>query len=65
MATVEDLIKRYETDKDLQAEVAEILKDHKVTIPEFVEFAKKHDVEISLDQMPKYLDQLRKAGLIN
>lgn len=65
MATVEDLIKRYETDKKLQAEVAEILKDHKVTIPEFVAFAKKHDVEITLDQMPKYLDQLRKAGLIN
>jgi|GEM_PF-1258126 len=65
MATVEELIKRYETDKALQDEVHEILKDGKVTIPEFLKFAKKHDVAISLDEIPKYLDQLKKAGLIN
>lgn len=64
MATVEQLVKQYETDKALQAEVAEILKDGKVSIMEFMGFAKKHDVQISIDELPKYMAEAKKLGFI-
>ncbi len=62
MATVEQLVKQYETDKNLQAEVAQILADGKVSIMEFMSFAKKHDVQISLDELPKYMEEAKKLG---
>ncbi|MEZ4508974.1 MAG: hypothetical protein R2912_07790 [Eubacteriales bacterium] len=65
MATVEQLIKQYETDKQLQAEVAEILSDGKVSMMEFIQFAKKHDVAISLEDLPKYLEQAKSSALCN
>ena len=64
MATVEQLIKQYETDKALQAEVAQIVADGKVTMTEFMAFAKKHDVAISLDELPKYIEQAKKLGFL-
>lgn len=64
MATVEQLVKQYETDKALQAEVAEIMSDGKVSMMEFMAFAKKHDVAISLDELPKYLEQAKKLGFM-
>ena len=64
MATVEQLIKQYETDKDLQAEVAAILSDGKVSMMEFMSFDKKHDVAISLEDLPKYLEQAKKLGFM-
>lgn len=64
MATVEELVKQYETDKALQAEVKAILADGKVSIKEFMAFAKKHDVEISISEVPKYMEQAKKLGFI-
>jgi len=64
MATVEQLIKQYETDKELQAEVAQIVADGKVTMMEFMAFAQKHDVAISLDELPKYMEQAKKLGFL-
>ncbi|MBQ1343451.1 MAG: hypothetical protein IJI40_04135 [Firmicutes bacterium] len=64
MATVEELVKQYETDKALQAEVQAILADGKVSIKEFMAFAKKHDVEISMSDVPKYMEQAKKLGFI-
>ena len=64
MATVEELVKRYETDKDLQAEVQAIIADGKVSVKEFMAFAKKHDVDISLADVPKYMAQAKKLGFI-
>lgn len=64
MATVEELVKQYETDKNLQAEVAKITADGKVSVMEFLSFAQKHNVEVSLDQMPKYMAEARKLGFI-
>lgn len=64
MATIEQLVKQYETDKELQAEVATILADGKVTMMEFMQFAKKHDVAISLDELPMYLEQAKKLGFM-
>ena len=64
MATVEQLVKQYETDKALQAEVAAIVADGKVSMMEFLSFAKKHDVAISLEDLPKYLEQAKKLGFM-
>ena len=64
MATVDELVKQYETDKALQKEVADIVTDGKITLMEFMHFAKKHNVKVSLDELPKYTEQARKLGFI-
>ena len=64
MATVEELIKQYQTDKALKKEVADILKDGKISPMEFMNFAKKHGVKVSLTDIPKYMEEAKKAGLI-
>jgi vacuolar-type H+-ATPase subunit B/Vma2 len=64
MATVEELVQQYQTDKALQDEVAAILADGKVTINEFLTFARKHDVQVSLTDMPKYIEQAKQLGFI-
>lgn len=64
MATVEELVKQYETDEALQKEVADILADGKVSMQEFFTFVKKHDVDISLADLPKYMEEAKKLGFI-
>ncbi len=64
MATVEELVKQYETDKALQKEVADILADGKVSMTEFMTFVKKHDVDISIADLPKYMEEAKKLGLV-
>lgn len=64
MATVEELVQQYQTDKALQDEVAAIVADGKVSVSEFMAFAKKHDVHISLTDIPKYMEQAKKLGFI-
>lgn len=64
MATVEELIERYKTDEAFQQEVAEILADGKISIAEFMAFTKKYDVDVSLDQLPKYKQMAKELGLI-
>jgi len=64
MATIEQLVKQYETDKELQAEVAVIVADGKVTMMEFMTFAKKHDVSISIEDLPKYIAEAKKLGFM-
>ena len=64
MATVEELIQQYETDPELQKEVEEILADGKITIREFLSFAKRHDVDVSLKDLPHYISEAKKLGFI-
>ena len=64
MATVEELIKQYDTDEKLKAEVDEILADNKITLTEFMDFVNKHDVEVSLKDFPKIIKEAKDAGLI-
>ena len=64
MATVEELVRQYQTDETLQKEVAEILADGKVTAREFLAFAKKHDVDVSLADIPKYMEKAKELGFI-
>lgn len=64
MATVEELIRQYQTDEALQKEVADILAAGKITPKDFLYFAKKHNVKISMTEIPKYMEEAKKAGLI-
>ncbi|MBQ6456707.1 MAG: hypothetical protein IJJ31_06295 [Mogibacterium sp.] len=64
MATVEELVRQYETDEALQKEVADILADGKVTMTEFLTFVRKHDVDISLADLPKYMEEAKKLGFL-
>ena len=64
MATIEELVKQYETDEALKKEVDGILADNKITLSEFMGFVKKHDVDVSLSDFPKLIDEAKKAGLI-
>ena len=61
MATVDELVKQYETDEKLQKEVADIVADGKITIMEFMHFARKHNVKVSLEDLPKYHAFRKKA----
>lgn len=64
MATIEELLKQYETDPELRTEVEKILEDQKITLGEFMGFVKKHDVEVSLSDFPKIINEAKEAGLI-
>lgn len=64
MASVEELIKQYETDEDLKKEVDAILADNRITLPEFLGFVQKHDVEVSLSDFPEIIKQAKELGLI-
>ena len=64
MATIEELIKQYETDPELKKEVVDILADQKITLTEFMGFVKNHNVEVSLADFPKIINEAKEAGLI-
>ena len=64
MATVEELAKQYETDPVLRKEVDDILADGKITMTEFLAFARNHDVDVSLKDLPKVISEAKKMGLI-
>lgn len=64
MATVEELVRQYDTDPELRKEVEEILADGKITISEFRTFAKKHNVSVSLMDLPKVIAEAKKLGML-
>lgn len=64
MATVDELIRQYETDAELKKEVDEILEDQKITLNEFLGFVKKHDVDVSLADFPKIISEAKQAGFV-
>lgn len=64
MATVEELVQRYQTDKAFQDEVHAITAKGKLSVADFLAFAKKHNVKISLTDIPKYMKQAKELGFI-
>ena len=64
MATVDELVRQYETDPELQREVDAILEDGKITIGEFKAFAKNHDLEISLLELPNIIKKAKNLGML-
>ena len=65
MATVEELIKQYETNPELKKEINDILEDGKITVKEFMTFTKNHDLNISLKELPNIIEEAKKLGLIH
>ena len=53
-----------DSDEEMAKEVDAILADQKITMGEFLGFAKKHDVKVSLADFPKIIEEAKKAGLI-
>lgn len=64
MATIEELVEQYEKDPALRKEIAEILADGKVTMFEFMGFAKRHHVKLTPEELHKYTEQARQMGFI-
>ena len=64
MATIKELVEQYEKDPALRKEVDGILADGKITPLEFITFAKKHDVAVSLADLPEVIRQAKENGLI-
>ena len=64
MATIEELVKQYETDPDLRKEVDGILADNRITLAEFMSFVRNHDVDVSVSDFPKIIKEAKEAGLL-
>jgi hypothetical protein len=64
MATVDELVRQYENDPELRKEIEKILEDGKVTIKEFVTFAKAHDLNVSLSELPQYIEKAKELGMM-
>ena len=64
MATIDALIQQYETDPELRKEVEQILADGKITIEEFTTFAKKHQVNVSVLELPGIIAKAKKLGML-
>ena len=58
------MIRQYDTDPALRKEVEEILADGKITISEFRTFAKNHNVNVSLMELPKIVAEAKKLGML-
>ena len=64
MATIDELVQQYETDPELRKEVEQILADGKITIKEFTAFAKKHQVNVSVMELPGIIAKAKKLGML-
>jgi len=64
MATIEELVKQYKTDPEFRKEVEEILADGQITIDEFTSFAEKHNVNVSLLDLPRVIAKAKELGML-
>jgi predicted transcriptional regulator len=64
MATIEELVKQYHEDPEFKKEVQDILADGQITIDEFMSFAKKHKVNVTLFDLPIVIAEAKKRGLL-
>ena len=64
MATIDELVKQYNTDPAFHKEVQDILADGQITIEEFMAFARKHKVNVSLMDLPKIIAKAKELGML-
>ena len=71
MATVDELIARYRTDPEMQAEARKVLKDGKLSMKEVVRLYRKYKPEVPTEKLlhywrnlPEYIEKARKRGII-
>ena len=71
MATVKELLARFETDPEMQAEARKILNDGKLSMKEAVRLYRKYKPEVPTEKLlhywrnlPEYIEKARKRGII-
>ncbi len=71
MATVDELIARFRTDPEMQAEARKVLKDGKLSMKEAVRLYRKYKPEVPTEKLlhywrnlPEYIEKARKRGII-
>ena len=64
MATIEELVERYNTDPAFHKEVQDILADGRIAIEEIKTFAKKHNINISPLDLPRLIAKAKELGLL-
>ena len=64
MATVDELIKQYETDPELKKEINKICEDDKITVQEFLTFTRNHDLKLSITELPGIIKKAKELGFI-
>ena len=71
MATVDELIARYKTDPEMQAEARKILADGKLNMKEAVRLYRKYKPEVPTEKLlhywrnlPEYIEKARRRGLL-
>lgn len=64
MATIEELVKQYNTDPAFHKEVQDILADGQITIEEFMTFARKHKVNVTLMDLPRIIAKAKELGML-
>ena len=71
MATVNELLARFETDPEMQAEARKVLNDGKLSMKEAVRLYRKYKPEVPTEKLlhywrhlPEYIEKARKRGLL-
>ena len=71
MASVDELIARFKTDPEMQAEARKILADGKLSMREAVRLYRKYRPEVPTEKLlhyrrnlPEYIEKARKRGII-
>ena len=71
MATVDELIARFRTDPEMQAEARKVLKDGKLSMKEAVRLYQKYRPEVPTEKLlhywrnlPEYIEKARRRGLL-
>lgn len=71
MATVDELIARFRTDPEMQAEARKVLKDGKLSMKEAVRLYRKYKPEVPTEKLlhywrnlPESIEKARKRGII-
>ena len=64
MATIDELVKQYKTDPEFKKEVQDILADGRITVEEFMTFAQKHKVNVTLMDLPRIIAKAKALGML-
>ena len=71
MATVDELLARFETDPEMQAEARKVLGDGKLSMKEAVRLYRKYRPEVPTEKLlhyrrnlPEYIEKARRRGLL-
>ena len=71
MATVNELLARFETDPEMQAEARKVLNDGKLSMREAVRLYRKYRPEVPREKLlhywrnlPEYIEKARQRGII-